>query len=89
MEKFDSFFESLIIWESSLQNIKRKQLDTTSVLYIYIITPYYEKRAKIVNISGKKLFCGNFEILLIKKHMSADVRCHIPRRSIPKAYHRK
>jgi hypothetical protein len=34
MEKFDSFFESLS--ESSLQNTKKKKLDTNTSLYIRI-----------------------------------------------------
>jgi hypothetical protein len=37
---------------------------------------FQEKRAKIVNISGKKIVLrnvGNFEVhMLLKKHMSAD-----------------
>ena len=37
MEEFDSFFESLNISESSLQNLKKKQLDTKTSLYIRII----------------------------------------------------
>ncbi len=41
MEKFDSFSESLNISESSLQNIKKKQLDTKTSLYIRIIPIVY------------------------------------------------
>ena len=37
MEKIDSFFESLNISESSLQNTKNKQLDAKTSLYIRII----------------------------------------------------
>ncbi len=37
MEKFDSFFQSLNISESSLQNIKKKQLNTKTSLYIRTI----------------------------------------------------
>ena len=37
MGKLDSFFESLNISESSLQNIKKKQLDTKTSLSIPII----------------------------------------------------
>ncbi len=41
MEKFDSFSESLNISESSLQNIKKKQLDTKTSLYTRIIPIVY------------------------------------------------
>ena len=41
MEKFDSFSESLNISESSLQNIKKKQLDTKTSLCIRIIPIVY------------------------------------------------
>ena len=37
MEKIDSFFESLTISESSMQNTKNKQLDAKTSLYIRII----------------------------------------------------
>ena len=46
MEKFDSFFQSLNISESSLQNIKKKQLDTKTSLYIRI-TPS-SRRIRII-----------------------------------------
>jgi hypothetical protein len=70
MEKFDSFFGSLNISESSLQNIKKINLIQTPVytfvnhtcsihLYYYAFLTlktlkFQEKRATIVNISCKK-----------------------------------
>ena len=36
-----AFFESLSILESSLQNIKKKQLDTKASLYIRVIPIVY------------------------------------------------
>ena len=55
MGKLDSFFESLNISESSLQNIKKKQLDTKTSLSIRIIPSL--RRIRIIPSLVDSLSC--------------------------------